>query len=826
MATAAFGVVWIWVLALSGAGSAPAAGPPLPLDPKLSAIAPEECLWYASSAGVTAADAGSSNETERLFAEPQVQRFIEGLESQVITIARSQAGEAPDQKVLAAKIPILIKALLTRPMAIYANKFTPKENGADVEGALVLSAGDSREEIAGAIKTLITLAVERGAPAFASETVGGVDWQRLPTPPEAPQVQFGWKDDYFIVAVGKETPALVTERMGGAAPKWLAEIRAEHPIEREKSLGYLNIAGILETVRPMIEADEPEAWDVLTKLGIVNIRSLHGITGYDKEGCTGIGHLVTDGERAGLLAFIPHEPLTTDDLAMVPKDATIALACRLNPAEVVKQAVELASQFEPEAEAEFEGDMAQIEVRLGVNVRDDILGALGDGWTLYLPGGDIMSSWLNTAGAVGVKDASKLRPAIAKLIELAKMQLQQEGGQAAVNESTVGDHTIYTLQIFGAPVPISPSLCITEKWAVIGLTSQAVQASLARSPADSLSTVDAVKRQFGGDDVPSALVYQDTPQLVKSLYPWLQMGLQMVTAQLAQQGVQIDPSILPPAEVIVKHLRPSVTTLTRVNDGFEFATRGSFPGAGNLAASAPIGAALLLPAIGSARQAARNAQEMNTLKMLGLAALNTHDALGKMPSDIYSDDGKPLLSWRVRVLPFIEEQALYNQFHLDEPWDSEHNRPLIDQMPAFLASPSGGEAGKTRFLAFKGAATMFPGGEGVRLQEVTDGTSNTLLFVQAAPEAAVEWTKPADLEYDAAAPFAGVATPDGQFLAVFSDGAARSISLGIGAEAMNGLVTRNGDEAVDQNVWMTPPAPHLYEGPGSVLAPADGYRPK
>jgi hypothetical protein len=117
-ATGVFGVAWIWLVLLGGVGAAPG-GPPLPLDPVMSAIAPESCLWYGSTAGVGAADAASGNETEKLFAEPAVQRFFEGVHSQVMAAVQRNVGDNPEQKVLAAKIPILLKALISRPVAVH-----------------------------------------------------------------------------------------------------------------------------------------------------------------------------------------------------------------------------------------------------------------------------------------------------------------------------------------------------------------------------------------------------------------------------------------------------------------------------------------------------------------------------------------------------------------------------------------------------------------------------------------------------------------------------------------------------------------------------------
>ena len=67
---------------------------------------------------------------------------------------------------------------------------------------------------------------------------------------------------------------------------------------------------------------------------------------------------------------------------------------------------------------------------------------------------------------------------------------------------------------------------------------------------------------------------------------------------------------------------------------------------------------------------------------------NYHDTYGTFPPAATTDGAdKPLLSWRVAILPFLEQQPLYEQFHLDEPWDSPHNKTLIEQMPQVYAIP-------------------------------------------------------------------------------------------------------------------------------------------
>lgn len=204
---------------------------------------------------------------------------------------------------------------------------------------------------------------------------------------------------------------------------------------------------------------------------------------------------------------------------------------------------------------------------------------------------------------------------------------------------------------------------------------------------------------------------------------------------------------------------------------------------------------LLLPAVQAAREAARRNTSMNNLKQIMLAMHNYHDVKKSFPAHaIYSADGKPLLSWRVSLLPYMEQRALYEQFHLDEPWDSEHNKKLIEQMPEVFLDPSSGlllADGKTHYLGVKGEGLFFDGtANGRNTDSITDGTSNTIAVVQVDDANAVIWTKPDDWELDADDPLAGIGSLHaGIFLAVFCDGRVQAISNAIDGDTFKSLLT-------------------------------------
>jgi hypothetical protein len=210
---------------------------------------------------------------------------------------------------------------------------------------------------------------------------------------------------------------------------------------------------------------------------------------------------------------------------------------------------------------------------------------------------------------------------------------------------------------------------------------------------------------------------------------------------------------------------------------------------------------LLLPAVQAAREAARRNQSINHMKQLMLAMHNHHDMKRHFPAHaIYSDDGKPLLSWRVAILPHLGEQALYNRFHLDEPWDSEHNRALIPEMPLFLLDPSSKltlEQGKTHYVGPVGEDLFFSGTDRrLSFRQMTDGTSKTIVLLQVDDPHAVIWTKPQDWSYDEKEPLGGLngSLHSGIFHAGFADAHVKVIPETVDPKLFHKLLTVRGRE--------------------------------
>lgn len=201
------------------------------------------------------------------------------------------------------------------------------------------------------------------------------------------------------------------------------------------------------------------------------------------------------------------------------------------------------------------------------------------------------------------------------------------------------------------------------------------------------------------------------------------------------------------------------------------------------------------------RQAGCKAQ----LERIGIAFHHYQEARDRFPAPAIVDKtGKPLLSWRVAILPYLDGgEALYREFRRDEPWNSPHNLALIPRMPAVFGCPSdpGRSSGMTPYRVISAKAgresgnPMFEDGRGVEVLEVTDGTSNTILVVES-PES-VPWTQPDSLRFepDAPPPTFG-SRHQGGFHVLLVDASVRFLKATIDPRTLMTIITRDGGEVI------------------------------
>lgn len=222
-------------------------------------------------------------------------------------------------------------------------------------------------------------------------------------------------------------------------------------------------------------------------------------------------------------------------------------------------------------------------------------------------------------------------------------------------------------------------------------------------------------------------------------------------------------------------------------------------------------AAVSAPAIMASREASRTALCSSNMKMIGMALANYNEVYRTFPPAYVADeDGKPMHSWRVLILPFLGEpewDLVYQNYRFDEPWNSEHNRALAEKMPSIFLCPSDkSESSNTNYLAVVGDETVWPGATPVGFRGVRDGPGNTILLVESVG-AGVNWLEPRDLTFEqaaqqinAAGEQPGIAShhPDSAHV-LFVDTSVHTLSNETSPETIRALLTRAGGEEIDRS---------------------------
>jgi hypothetical protein len=197
--------------------------------------------------------------------------------------------------------------------------------------------------------------------------------------------------------------------------------------------------------------------------------------------------------------------------------------------------------------------------------------------------------------------------------------------------------------------------------------------------------------------------------------------------------------------------------------------------------------------------------ESNNLKQIGLATHSYHDVYSTFPTAQATSNPwgvKPTqdltsrLSWRVTILPYIEQENVFRQFRIDEPWDSGTNRPLADKLIAQYADLETPADPTTRIRVFYDNGAMFDTQRGARMTDVLDGTSNTIMHVEGGDK--VTWSRFQEYRYDPKGPLPPLGKPNkSTFMVVMGDGSVRNLRKNMNETTLRNLITRADGMVVD-----------------------------
>ena len=206
----------------------------------------------------------------------------------------------------------------------------------------------------------------------------------------------------------------------------------------------------------------------------------------------------------------------------------------------------------------------------------------------------------------------------------------------------------------------------------------------------------------------------------------------------------------------------------------------------------------LTEALLAARKAAFRTQDINSLRQISVALHNYQSTNGSFPPAVlYGPDGETPYSWRVAILPYLEESGLFDEYKFNEPWDGPNNRKLLKRMPTvYRSSVAPADSTSPSFFALTGKDTIFASKKGASLREITDGLSKTLMVVEAKRD--IPWTKPVDIPYSADQPIPKLGGHHQDlFLAAFGDARVSAILHNLDETILRRLITKSDGEQVE-----------------------------
>jgi hypothetical protein len=806
------------VFALSAGGllGLPIAVPPLPPDPVVGRVAPDECLFHFETAGLATADDASTNLTERMLSHPEMREFLASVAAQLAGAARRAVPAPPD---VVDAVATLVETALTRPVAFTVERLSPRPDGAppEVVASLVIRVGDRGRVIERAAESILNIT---NADPPEEVRVGGIALRRTLLS-FAGELTWGLHDGSYVVALGPGAIESLVARLTDVdrgAPAWKAELVERLPVERRSTLTYLDAGAVITMLGGLPAPDRERFMAVLAASGIAKLETVEAVTGMTAEGTAAALWLDFTAAPEGLFAK-PETGIGARQLARIPAEATLAQSWSLDLSKTLAAVLDVVAAADPRAADEFRAGLEQVRAVVGIDLDRHVLQTLGPDWSVVsLPttGGMLP----NLAIVAGVRDRPTLAQTHKAVLGLLRNSMADATTKAVVREVSYRGQTLYCLEVSGPEIvfPLTPTWCLTDDALYVTLSPQLMKTLLARTPADGdMGDVAEVRAAVAGGE-PDLVGALDPHALVGTLCSIYEMAAPAARGLLRQRGIDLDLPQLPPSSAIMPYVRPSVSVVRHEADGILMRSTGSVPlgplsaGGGVLGispASTPVLVGLLLPAVQAARDAARRTQAMNNLGQIMLAMHNYAACTQgeRLPSQAICDaDGRPLLSWRVALLPYLDEGALYREFHLDEPWDSEHNRKLVPRMPACLADPAATAdelaRGLTTFQVLTGPETAFrEPGRSTDFARISDGTSNTLAVVEVTPDKAVPWTKPDDHRFEPAQPLAGIGNPRRAgrlFLGAFFDGHVETFTPDIRPDVFKAMVTPAAGDVVER----------------------------
>ncbi len=762
--------------------------PPGPEDPMMFRVAPENCVFYATWTGVGEIN-GAANPTEAWMSQPEIQKMVLKLRTAYRGAIQNQAKRNDDAVAISLAAVFLEVAELAgaNPVAFYVSDFRLDNNRPDFKGAAIVGLGNAADRIKNAFAKFAADVDRLGVDETGIEEIAidGQPTYSFRLPQSELEIQIGLRDNYFVVGFGAESLTQLAAKSKTDPPKWLSDIRTELLVQRFSSLCYIDAKRAFESFADEKFGDVAPFGELINGIIGEDVKSVSWVSGLDDRGFIGRCSIATPQKLTGILAAIDREPIPRSDLRFIPVDSAICLATRLSTQEILRVVTECMQRIGQESA--LEESLGEFQKISGMSLKDEFIATLGDYFFAYyqLDRNNPATGWV---ASIRIEDDMSFQGIFERINLAIEKAIKEQGAQTPVTKQQIDQQEFYSIGD-DSWTKITWGL-VDDQWYFGHSLREISRLLTGHAEANQLANHETIKGfyDFGdreGLTGPVAVVGLNLKPILTALWPFLDL----VKDQPGPISSDFDFSFsdIPPLESLIKNLQPNFSAIYRTENGFQILQRQTYPGA-SPGVTIVAASALSLPFILSEYENPQSSTNQNNLQQIALAFHNFQDSHRKFPAAYTTDDkGQPLLSWRVHLLPYLEQQELYEQFHLDEAWDSAHNKALLEKMPDVFKHPaSQSSVEMTSYLAVIGDDAIFtapndtggnrPEGK-ISFANVVDGTSNTVMMVEVNSENAVPWTKPSDLTNDAKLVLEKTKGlhADGKFLIAMTDGSVQTL---------------------------------------------------
>jgi len=619
-----------------------AAGAAAPLARRV----PADTLVYLGWSGTQGA-AFEGSTFGQLLNEPVAEQILAALKKAIMQDMRQQ-----DERQAFEHVWSMGLIALQRPIAAYWTGLHQTGGDPIPTGAVLIDLGKDKKAFAQHLDALMNLIPPREREHIRKATLGGVTYRTIGED-GGPEVSFGYAGNIFFLSLGPgaagDVITLNPAKSLAADRTFAARMKAVGGDNEVFSL-YVDVTGIRKLIEPMMQAEMgpgagPAPAQIFALLGLAKIQAVASSTTIVQAGMTSRTKIFSPGPHRGLLTLFAGKPITRGDLSHVPADADFVWAANISPARVWQEIRAGVRSIDPQAEQQMLQGLAQPEKMLGLSFEKDILGNMGDTWVLSSAAsqggfltGTVLTLELTDARAFGTA-VTKIEGFFEAMLSAQKDQAarawhtcprhphvrQDRPGQCpicrmklverrprrarpipSIETVKVGRSDIHYVALPVGPIPVAPAWAVHGNRLYIAAFPQVLQATIENEGKDPLTAskhFTAVRSRVSKDA--AILSYVNTPRILGKVYNFaLVIWTLAANAGSAESGMGLKPDWLPAMSKLAKYLAPTVGAVSSDKTGILFERHGSLPFSGLLGGVAPMGAAVLMPAVVHAKDRA------------------------------------------------------------------------------------------------------------------------------------------------------------------------------------------------------------------------------